>query len=164
MPEASSVRKVVRFVEVDKAPSARLWTRMRKLKIDKHVYGADQHTSRTSEVMKGFTGVCSSSSHELPPPCTSSFGLKSVLFCVTKSLPVQVRVTSSVRCMRTLTLSSIWFIAIFVVFSISLRIVTFAAASGMRTVLIQVSIRCMIVIADCRFSRYERSGSVFVFS
>ena len=37
MPEASSVRKVVRFVEVDNAPRARLWTRVRKLKIDKHV-------------------------------------------------------------------------------------------------------------------------------
>ena len=114
--------------------------------------------------MKALTSVCSSSNRELPPPCISSFGLKSVLFCVAKSLPIQVRVTSSVRCMRTLTLSSMWFNAIVVVFSISLRIVTFAAASGMRTVLMQVSIRCMIVMADCRFSRYERSGSFFVFS
>ena len=37
MPEASSVRKVVRFVEGDSAFSARLWTRVKKLKIDKHV-------------------------------------------------------------------------------------------------------------------------------
>ena len=68
------------------------------------------------------------------------------------------------RCIRALTLSSIWLIAMFVVFSISLRMVMFAAANGMSTVLIQVSIKCMIVIAACRFSRYERSGSVFVLS
>ena len=55
-----------------------------------------------------------------------------------------------VRCIMVLTLSSILFIAMFVVFSISRRTVMLDTASGIKTVLIHVSIKCMMVIADWR--------------
>ena len=73
-------------------------------------------------------------------------------------------VTSMVRCMILLILSSILLVAKAVFFSISRRIVILEAAKGIRTVLMQVSIKCTMAIAGCRVSRYERSGSFLLFS
>jgi len=76
----------------------------------------------------------------------SSRGLKSVLLCELSSLVTWMIATSMVLCINELTFSSIWTIAIFVVFSISRLTVVFDAASGIKTVLMHDTIRCIVVI------------------
>ena len=51
------------------------------------------------------------------------------------------------------TFSSILLIVEAVLFSISRRMVMLEAARGIRTVLIQVNIKCSMAIAGCRVSR-----------
>lgn len=111
------------------------------------------------------TGVCSISSHAPPPPPgPSSRGLKSFFFCVASNFVTQASATSMVRWTILLNFSSIRFIVIFVVFSISRHMPTLDEARGINMVLMQVINRCMIVKAERRFVRYERSGSVLALS
>lgn len=69
-----------------------------------------------------------------------------------------------VRCIILLTLSSILLTALEVVCSMLRRTVMFEAAKGIKTVLIHVIIRCIIVMAAYRLGMKERSGSAFEFS
>lgn len=69
-----------------------------------------------------------------------------------------------VRCIMLLTLSSILLRALEVVCSILRRTVMLEAAKGIKTVLIHVIIRCMIVMAAYKLGMNERSGSAFAFS
>lgn len=69
-----------------------------------------------------------------------------------------------VRCITLLTLSSILLTALEVVCSMLRRTVMLDAAKGIKTVLMHVIIRCMIVMAADKLGMNERSGSVFEFS
>lgn len=66
--------------------------------------------------------------------------------------------------MILLTFSSILFIVRVVIFSISRRMPILDEARGISIVLMQVIIRCMIVNAERRFDRYEKSGSFLEYS
>ncbi len=111
------------------------------------------------------TAVCSVSSHSPPPlPGPSSRGRKSFFFCVASNFVTQASATSMVRWTILLTFSSIRFIVVLVVFSISRRMPTLDEARGINMVLMQVINRCMTVKAERRLVRYERSGSVLALS
>lgn len=69
-----------------------------------------------------------------------------------------------VRCITLLTLSSILLTALEVVCSMLRRTVMLDAAKGIKTVLMHVIIRCMIVMAADKLGMNERSGSVFELS
>ena len=72
--------------------------------------------------------------------------------------------TSMDLCIILLTFSSILSRARLAVFSMSRRIITFAEASGISTVLMQVFMRFMIPIAGRRPIKYDRSGSFLAVS
>ena len=110
------------------------------------------------------TGVWSCSSQAPPPLEASSRGRKSILFWRARSFATQVTTTSMDLCIMLLTFSSILSRARLAIFSMSRRIVTFAEASGMSTVLMQVFIRFMIPMAGRRPIRYDRSGSFLAVS
>lgn len=132
---ASSVKKVVRFGEGERAVRARLWNLLMNVKIAMHV------------------GVCSCSNQAPPPLSASSLGLKSDFCWRARSLVTQTRTTSIERCMIELTFSSMPSMAAVEVFSMSRRIVTLAVASGMRTVRMQVFIRYIVLMAGRRLRR-----------
>ena len=75
-----------------------------------------------------------------------------------------VTTTSMDLCIILFTFSSILSRARLAVFSMLRRIVTFAEASGISTVLIQVFIRFIMPIAGRRPIRYDRSGSFLAIS
>ena len=126
-----------------------MWTLERKVWIERQV-GVWRDSNQEAEPAPPLTPLLPA-----PPPgiLPSSLGRKSFFFWPARSLLTQEMVTSMVRCRIVLTLSSSLYIAAAVVFSISRRTVMCEAASGIKTVFMQVAMRCMIVIAACRFSR-----------